>query len=135
MLGQLWTDDHADAIRDVDGDGNDDPVQRFSLLRLIRDDDYNGTKGLDSELARRAHEHALTAAMTWVSKTPYDFTVPKPMNRQAMIDRGIFQFEPFGGGDTARRNGVGALGPVSTSIRSPSPRSGEPTWRSSLQRR
>ena len=33
--------------------------------------------------------------MSYVSANPYDLTVPKPLNRQTFIDRGIYQFDLF----------------------------------------
>jgi len=41
--------------------------------------------------------------MAWVSENPSDLTVPKPLNRQTFVDRGIYQYDLFDAAGNARR--------------------------------
>lgn len=68
-------------------------LPEFRLIRKL--DPVRMDADTDSQYAARAHEHALTAAMAYASANPYDLTVPKPLNRQTFIDRGIYQFDLF----------------------------------------
>ncbi|MBA3707310.1 MAG: hypothetical protein H0W83_00655 [Planctomycetes bacterium] len=49
----------------------------------------------DTQMARNAHETFMRWAMAYISENPYDFIVPRPMNRQTMIDQPLFAFDMF----------------------------------------
>ncbi|MBA3707337.1 MAG: hypothetical protein H0W83_00790 [Planctomycetes bacterium] len=49
----------------------------------------------DSEWARNAYETFMLWAMAYISENPYDLIVPKPLNRQTMVDKPLYAFHLF----------------------------------------
>ncbi|MBA3707582.1 MAG: hypothetical protein H0W83_02035 [Planctomycetes bacterium] len=78
-----------------------------TLLRRWIGDGFYTTK-TDTQMARNAHETFMRWAMAYISENPYDFIVPRPMNRQTMIDQPMFCFDIFDSAGKARRT-VGNL--------------------------
>jgi hypothetical protein len=65
-----------------------------TLARKWTGDGFYMTR-TDTQMARNAHETFMRWAMAYISENPYDFIVPRPMNRQTMIDMPIFAFDMF----------------------------------------
>ncbi|MBA2481277.1 MAG: hypothetical protein H0V44_11495 [Planctomycetes bacterium] len=65
-----------------------------TLLRKWSGDGFYTTL-TDTQMARNAHETCLRWGMAYISENPYDFVVPRPMNRQTMVDQPMFCFDLF----------------------------------------
>ncbi|MBA2480974.1 MAG: hypothetical protein H0V44_09940 [Planctomycetes bacterium] len=63
----------------------------------------------DTQMAKNAHETFMRWAMAYISENPYDMIVPRPMNRQIVMDRPLFSFDIFDTNGDARRETGTAL--------------------------
>jgi len=57
----------------------------------------------DSLMARNAMETLVTWAMAYLASHPYDTTLPRPINRQLMMDKPLYAFDLFDASGNARR--------------------------------
>jgi hypothetical protein len=100
--------EHRLQIRWYDEEGNEteDVTERvkpeYGLLRWYVSNDTDAND-MDSQWAHSAHETAIRAAAAYVARHPYDISVPRPLNRQSFIDRGIYAQDLFDASGNARR--------------------------------